>query len=46
MRRSRLDRSDELAEAAATGRYERTRREHEASGRPFWDFWGTSTEAA
>lgn len=46
VRRSRLDRSDELAEAAATGCYERTRREHEASGRPFWDFWGTSTEAA
>lgn len=38
VRRSGADRAEELA-LASSGSYERTRREHEAAGRPFWDYW-------
>ena len=39
VRRSGLDRAEELSAASASGAYELTRRRHEEAGRPFWDYW-------
>ncbi|MBQ9005214.1 MAG: IS1595 family transposase [Atopobiaceae bacterium] len=39
VRRSGLDRAEEMAAASASGAYELTRRRHEEAGRPLWDYW-------
>ena len=39
VRRSGLDRAEELSAAAGSGAYELTRRRHEEAGRPLWDYW-------